>query len=191
MLGQRDQHQRSGTGIARVAADDRDIRFEVQGGPHFLRIVVVRPVELVDRHDERGAAPLEEVERREAVLQPPGVGQDHRAERAVGQLVPHEPEAVLAGRAEQVQDMPLIERDASEVEGDGRRLLLPQAGQIVGADAGRGDGLLGAERLDLAHGADECGLADPEPSCDEQFDGSGQGVRWLCRRLVRVAVVGH
>ena len=53
-------------------------------------------LEAVDRHHERRAALLEVVDRREAVGQPAGVGQHHRAERAVRQLVPEEPEPVLA-----------------------------------------------------------------------------------------------
>lgn len=191
MLGQRDQYQGGGTGVAGVAADDRGVRLEVQSGPDLLRVVVVRTVELVDRHDERGTSPLEEVERGEAVLQPAGVGQDHRTESALGQFVPHEPEPVLTGGAEQVQDVPSIERDPPEVEGDGRGLLVPQAGQVIGADAGRGDGLFGTERRDLARGPDERRLAHPEPPGDEEFDGGGQNLRWCCGRAVRVAVVDH
>ena len=49
------------------------------------------------------AALLEVVDGREAVGEPPGVGHYHRAESAQGQLVPQEPEPVLARRAEQVE----------------------------------------------------------------------------------------
>ena len=78
-------------------------RVEVEREPHVLRVVARGAVEAVDRDDEREPAPLEVVDGREAVGQPAGVGQHHRAERTEGQLVPHEPEPVLAGRAEQVQ----------------------------------------------------------------------------------------
>jgi hypothetical protein len=176
VLGQGDQHQGGGTGVAGVAGDDRDVRRQVQRVPHLLGVVVERVVEHVDRHDERGLAPLEEVERVEAVLQAACVRHDHRPERAVRELVPHEPEPVLAGRAEQVQDVRRIERHPAEVERHGRGRLRPHTRQVVRADRGGGDRLLGAQRLDLRDRTDERGLPDPEPARDEEFDGSGDGL---------------
>jgi hypothetical protein len=68
-----------------------------------LQRVGAHPVERVDGDDERHAARLEVVDRGEAVAEPAGVGEDHRADGAAGELVPHEVEPLLAGRAEQVQ----------------------------------------------------------------------------------------
>ena len=76
---------------------------EVEGVAHRLRRVAVGALEAVDGDREGDAAPLEVVDAGEAVLQPPGVGEHDGAERALRQLVPQEPEAVLAGRAEQVE----------------------------------------------------------------------------------------
>lgn len=50
-----------------------------------------------------------------AVLQPPDICQNNRADRATDQVVPHEPEPALAERAEQVEHQVLIEGDAAEV----------------------------------------------------------------------------
>src|SRR5690606_19703942 len=54
--------------------------------------------------------------------------------------------------------------------------------EVVDPDAGGGDELLGAERLDLARGADERRLADAEAARDEDLD--------LGRERLRL-VVGH
>ena len=61
------------------------------------------------------AAPLEVVDRREAVGQPAGVGEHDRPDRAERELVPDEQEPVLPGRAEQVEHQVVVERDAAEV----------------------------------------------------------------------------
>ncbi len=53
------------------------------------------------------------------VVEPAGVDEDDRAERAGEQPVPQEPEPFLAGRAEQVQHHLLVEADPAEVERDG------------------------------------------------------------------------
>ena len=67
---------------------------------------------------------LEVVDRREAVGEAAGVDEDDGADGAADQVVPHEPEPVLAGRAEQVQDQVLVEGDAAEVHGHrGGRLV--------------------------------------------------------------------
>ena len=66
---------------------------------------------------------LEVVDRREAVGEPAGVDQHDRADGATDELVPHEPEPVLPGRAEQVQDQVAAERDATEVHRDRGRGL--------------------------------------------------------------------
>src|SRR5215471_13779269 len=43
-------------GDARVTADDRDLRVEVDGGTHLVGVVTVGTVELVDRYDEGESA---------------------------------------------------------------------------------------------------------------------------------------
>jgi phytoene dehydrogenase-like protein len=99
-LHQRDQHAFNRGEVTGVAQYERVAGVEVQRVPDLLRIVVRGVVEAVDGDDERQPARLEVVDRGEAVAQPAHVGQDHRAEGAVGQLVPHEREALLAGHAE-------------------------------------------------------------------------------------------
>src|SRR3954463_2088248 len=74
-----EQGLHTGTGDPCVAAHDRDLRREVDGGADLLGVIAVPPVELVDRDDESEAALLEEVHGRETVLQSARVGEDHRA----------------------------------------------------------------------------------------------------------------
>ena len=107
--------------------------------------------------------PFEVVDGREAVRQPAGVGEHDRAERTEGQLVPEEPEAVLAGRAEQVEHDVVADADAAEVHRDRRGPLALHAGEVVGADAGVGEDLLGLQRHDLADRATSVVLPTPKP----------------------------
>jgi hypothetical protein len=64
----------------------------------------------------------------------------------VDEVVPHEPEAFLAGGAEEVDDEFAADGDAAEVEGDGGGRLVEDALEVVDPDAGAGEVLLGAQR---------------------------------------------
>ncbi|GAA3450483.1 hypothetical protein GCM10018962_23160 [Dactylosporangium matsuzakiense] len=173
VLDEGDQDVLDRAPVARVAQDDRHVRIEVQGLGDLRGAVLLHPVEAVHRDQERRGAALEVVHRREAVVQAAGVGQHHRAERAQRQLVPQEPEAVLAGRAEQIQHDVLVDADPAEVHGHGRRRLALDPVDVVDADAGVGEHLLRLQRSDLAHRADERGLADAEPTRDEDLHREG------------------
>src|SRR5882757_884888 len=70
---------------------------------------------LGDGDQEGQLARLEEVNRGEAVRQASHVDEDDRADGAAHQVVPHEPEPALSGRAEQVEHQVLVEGDAAEV----------------------------------------------------------------------------
>src|SRR5436190_1856530 len=87
---------RYGWPAARVTQQQRYVRIEVEGQPYLVRLVPACALETVHGHDERRAAPLEVVHRREAGREPPGVGEHDRPDRAQRQLVPQEPEAVLS-----------------------------------------------------------------------------------------------
>lgn len=173
VLDQRDQHILDRAPIPRIAEHDRHVRVEVQRLGDLRRTVLLHAVEAVHRDQERGGAALEVVHRRETVGQPAGVGQHHRPERAQRQLVPQEPEPVLARRAEQVQHDVLVDADPAEVHGHGRRALALDAVHVVDADAGVGEHLLRLEGADLAHRADQRGLADAEPTRDEDLHREG------------------
>lgn len=177
MAYESEQGLHSRTGDTGVAAHDRDVGVEVDRGAHLLGVVAVRAVELVDRDDETEAALLEEVDGRETVLQSPGVGEDHRAERALGEFVPHEPEPLLSGRSEQIEDVLRVQGDAAEVHRHGGLDLVLDAFETVGRGTHRGEQFLRAERRDLAHRADQGRLADSEPSRHQDLQGGGKGVR--------------
>ena len=132
-----------------------------------------RSVEFVDRDQERQVARLEEVDRGEAVLQPSDVDQDDRADGAADQVVPHEPEPALAGRAEQVQHQILVEGDAAEVHRHRRGGL--RRGRVEAVDALRGVGhqRLGPQRHDLGDRAHERRLAGAEPAGDDDLRRGG------------------
>src|SRR3546814_2007493 len=76
--------------VTRTHDHYRHLRGYGQGLADVLRLVTRCSLEVVDRHDVRQAAALEVVERREAVLQTPGVGEDDRADRPAHQVVPHQ-----------------------------------------------------------------------------------------------------
>jgi hypothetical protein len=170
VLHQRDQDLLDRAALPGVAQQGGNRRVEVQRDPDVVEVVMRSAVEDVDGHDERQLAPLEVVDRGEAVAQAAGVGQDHRTERAVGQVVPHEPEAVLAGGAEQVQDQPGAHRDPAEVHGHRRGRLPGHATEVVHADAHLAQGLLGTQRPYLADRADQRRLADAEPAGHNDLD---------------------
>jgi hypothetical protein len=96
-------------------------------------------------------------------------GQDQRAERAEGQLVPEEPEAVLARGAEQVDGEALADVDAAEVHGHGGGRLGLHAGERVHRATGLAQPLLGAQRADLADRPDQGGLARAETARDQDL----------------------
>src|SRR5205814_5208980 len=74
-----------------------------QSPTNLVDLMGQAPVERVDPDGEGQVGPFEVVDRRVAVAQARAVPHDERPERALGQVVPHEPEPGLAGRAEQVQ----------------------------------------------------------------------------------------
>jgi hypothetical protein len=124
--------------VARVAADDRYLRVEVESLPDLGLVVRARAGEAVQRDDEGHLAPLEVVDGREAVGQPPDVGQDDDPERAVREVVPHEPESLLPGHAEEVDHQAGLDGDPAEVHGHRRRPLGLDAGGHVDGRAGTG-----------------------------------------------------
>ena len=52
-----------------------------------------------------------------------GINHDDKAEHALGKDLPHEIEALLARRAEQVQDQVFVHCDAAKIHGHRGRLL--------------------------------------------------------------------
>jgi hypothetical protein len=121
--------------------------------------------------DEGNAALLVVVHGREAVGEPPGVGEDHGAERAAGQLIPHEPESFLARRTEQVERQVVANRDPAEVQGDRGGGLALHALEAVNLRTRRAERLLGTQRPDFGHRADEGCLAGSEPPRNEDLYG--------------------
>src|SRR5690606_38502507 len=102
-------------GLAGVQLEQGDVRRQSYGGAQVSLAVGGSAVEGVDRNDVRHAADVEEVDAREAVGEPPRVGQDDGADRAADHVVPHVPKPVLAGRAEQVQS-DVVDGAPAEVE---------------------------------------------------------------------------
>jgi hypothetical protein len=158
---------------AGVARHHGDRGVEVEGPADVLGGVTGGAVEAVDAHHEGDGAPLEVVDGREAVLQAAGVGEHDGTEGAGGELVPQEPEAVLAGCAEEVQDEVLAQRDAAEVHGDRGGVLALHPAGVVDGTARLRQQFLGAQRLDLAHGADQGGLAHAEAARHQDLEGDG------------------
>jgi hypothetical protein len=87
---------------------------------------------------------LEEVDGRETGRRPARVDQDEGAYRPVGDPVPHEPEAFLAGPPEQVEPDAAGEGQPTEGHGDRRGVLALDAAQVVHAGPGVGQDRLGA-----------------------------------------------
>ena len=170
MLDQGDQHPFDRGGLPGVAAYRWYARVQVERDAHVLRVMCGGSVEAVDGDNERHLTFLEVVHGREAVGEPAGVGQDHGAERPIGQFVPHEPEAVLARRAEQVQQQVAAEGDPAEVHRDGGGPLVLHPGQIVIAGADGGQEFLGAQRPDLADRTDEGRLTGAEAARDNDLE---------------------
>ena len=92
------------------------------------------------------------------------------------QVVPHEPETALTGRAEEVEHEVLGQGQAAEVHRHGRGGLGGHGGEIVDALGLVRDERLGAQRVDLRHGADERRLADAEAACDDDLRRRGRAL---------------
>src|ERR1700761_4777918 len=146
-------------------------------------------VEDIERDDEWYFPALEVVDRGEAIGQPARVGEHHRAERAKRELVPHEPEPLLPGRAEQVEHQVLAERDAAKVHRHRRGGLALHARRVVDVLADLRQRFLGPQWPDLAHRTDQRGLAYAEPAGEQDLD---RAVPAGCRPAVSlIAPVGH
>jgi hypothetical protein len=106
-------------------------------------------VERVDRDDQRHPGPLEVVHRRVAVVDAPAVDNDHCAERADREVVPHEAEPGLSRGAEQVELEPVVDGDPTEVHRDRGGHLAVVLARVVDADRQRGHLGLGRQGRDL------------------------------------------
>ncbi|KPC71196.1 hypothetical protein ADL26_15630, partial [Thermoactinomyces vulgaris] len=115
VLDQRDQAALGVRAVAGVRRQDRGVRSDLERFAHLVGGVGLVSVEAVEGDDEGEAAVLEVVDGGEAVGEAAGVDEDDGADGAADQVVPHEPEAGLAGRAEQVQDEVLVDGDTAEV----------------------------------------------------------------------------
>ncbi len=104
----------------RVEGEHRHVFADGEGPAHLVQAVGHLPVEGVDADHERKAGPLEVVHGRVAVVDPAGVHHDERAQGALDQVVPHEREAGLARRAEDVELQRLVDGEHAEVHRDGR-----------------------------------------------------------------------
>ncbi len=169
MLQQHEQHLLAGLPRAHVAEQHGRQVGDVQGPPDVRHVVGLHAVEAVDADDERDAVALEEVDRGETAVEPAGVGEDDRAQRPGGELVPDEPEPLLPGGAEQVEDHLRVDRDPAEVHRDRGRLLGLDQREVVDAVGELAQQLLGAQRGDLAHRAHQRRLAHPETARDQQL----------------------
>ncbi len=190
MIDQGDQDVAADRPPAQVAHQDRDVRVEVERVTDLGNGAFLPAVEAVDADHEGDAAVLEEVDGRETALQSPGVRQNDRAERAVDQVVPHEPEAFLARCAEEVHHQVGADGDPAEVHRDGCRVLGRHPSDVVDADSGHGQVFLRAQRRDLADRADHRGLAHAEAARDQDLHRHRRGTAAGRVAPVRV-VVGH
>jgi hypothetical protein len=126
-------------------------------------------VEPVHRHHERQPGTLEVVDRRKAVVQPAGVHHDQCPQRTDGQVRPHEPEPVLARRAEQVELDLVVHGDPAEVQGGrggGLRRYVPGP---VDRRGHVGHRRLGGQHRDLRDVRDGRRLAHPEATGDHDL----------------------
>src|SRR5215468_7328708 len=92
------------------------------------------------------------------------------------EVVPHEPEPVLARRAEQVQDEPGVQGHPAEVHGHGGGRLVGHVRQVIDPGARGGHDRLGGQRSDLGNRPDESGLAHAETARDHDLDRSHRGL---------------
>src|SRR5690606_15313747 len=84
VLDERDENGLRCLPAASVAAEYWYLRRDRQCFPYVARFVVLDAIEAVDRHQVRQTPVLEEVDRREAVGQPPGVHHDDGTDRKIG-----------------------------------------------------------------------------------------------------------
>ncbi|MEZ5208237.1 MAG: hypothetical protein R2690_14990 [Acidimicrobiales bacterium] len=111
---------------------------------------------------------------------------------AAHQVVPHELEPVLSGRAEQVQDQVRAEGDATEVHGDGgRRLAGVGATGLVDAFRHLGHGRFGRQRSDLGDRPHERRLPDGKAAGDDDLDRERRIALWFFRDRSLRALEGH
>ncbi len=134
---------------------------------------------------------LEVVDRRKTVLQPTGVRQHDRTQRALGELVPEEPEPVLPRRTEQVQGESGPDGDAPEVHGDRGGGLLSDAFGVVDGLPGLTEEFFSAQGPDLAHRTDKRRLAHSESSRDQDLQGQGVGRSGSGALVPRAVVLGR
>src|SRR5215469_6240428 len=125
VLGESDQYIAAGCPASRIAPHNGHATGKAQRLRDRFQLVMVRAVKAVHRDDEGDVVALEIVDRWKAVREPTLVRQHYRAERAVGQVVPHEPESPLTRGPEEVDKQIVTHGDPAEVHRHrGRRLLL-------------------------------------------------------------------
>jgi len=100
---QADQHPLHRVPLPCVTQQDGHLGPQAQGDPDVVRLELRGAIEAVDGDDERHPVSLEVVDRGETVSDAPRIGQHHGTDGTDGQFVPHEPETLLAGRAEQIE----------------------------------------------------------------------------------------
>src|SRR6478736_6901803 len=173
VFGDGDQRRLGRMAVAGVDGDQWDVVAQRERLAYRMSRMPWRPVEFVDRYQERQVARLEEVDGGEAVLQPADVDENDRADGAADQVVPHEPETTLPWRAEQVEHQVLVESDAAEVHRHGRGVL--RRGQLEAVDPFRcvGHQRFGAQRHDFRHRPHERRLAGTEPAGDDDLRRGG------------------
>ncbi|ESQ05485.1 Spidroin-1 [Streptomyces sp. PVA_94-07] len=167
--------------VACVGGDDGGVGADLECFAYFFGGVGLVSVEAVEGDDEGEAAVFEVVDGGEAVGEAAGVDEDDGADGAADEVVPHEPEAVLSGGAEEVEDEVLVEGDAAEVHGDGGGGLVAGVGEVVDAGGCAGHDGLGAQRVDLRYGSDERGLAHAEAARHHDFRAGGGAGRSAVR----------
>ena len=186
VLDERRQCILDGRAFPGVALDHRHVRADRQRLLHFGDVVRELAIEPVHRYDERQPCGFEIVHRRERVGQPTSIHQHHRPDRAMDEVVPHEPEPSLSGRAEQVQDQACVERRTAEVHRHGRHGLVRGERQVVEILRSHGHHSLGGQRRDLGNRADERGLAHAETARHHDLHRGHSGVARRARCRLRV-----
>lgn len=166
MLDEPHQHFLAGVAVPRVTEHDGGAAVQVQRAGHLVGAVGAGLRKAVDGHQERDRAALEVVDRREAVLQAPGVGQDDGAQCALRQVVPQEPEAVLPRGAEEVEGQALADGDAAEVHRHRGGALAVHSPGVVDRLTRLAEPFLRTQRVDLADRAHQGCLAHAEAARD-------------------------
>src|ERR1022692_4437249 len=189
VLDQGDERRLGGLPASRVALDNRHVRADRQCLLDVLDAMGELAVEAIDRDDEGQASRLEVVDGRKRVGQPPGVHQDDSADRALDEVIPHEPETMLTRRADQVEDQASVQGHPAEVHGDRGCGLVWHVRQVIDTDAGRRHNSLGGERGDLRHRPDESGLAHTKTAGNNDLDRRHGGLPRVARRGPRACEV--